>query len=73
MIYKRYRRMGCGDKLMQAVLKLAKRKKKKSIFLWVEAANIAATKIYEHHGFKRCVDDVVCMYLWLPLLPIGKR
>jgi ribosomal protein S18 acetylase RimI-like enzyme len=65
MIYKKYRGKGLASMLMECVLKLAKRKKKKSIFLWVEQDNTPAIKVYEKYGFKRVVDDKVCMFLLL--------
>jgi len=45
MIYKRFRGKGHSKTLMDCVLKLAKRKRKKSIFLWVEKTNAAAIKV----------------------------
>jgi len=64
-IYKRFRGQGFANLLMQEVLKLAKRRKRKSIFLWVAVDNTPAIRVYEKHGFKRLVDDKVCLYLLL--------
>jgi ribosomal protein S18 acetylase RimI-like enzyme len=65
LIYSRYRGNGYGNNLMEAVMLLARRKRKKSIFLWVSANNEAAIKIYNKAGFKRLVDGKICLYLWL--------
>jgi len=65
MIYKKYRGNGYANEMMDCVLKLARKKKRKSIFLWVAATNTTAIKVYEKYGFSRIVDDKVCMYILL--------
>jgi ribosomal-protein-alanine N-acetyltransferase len=43
---------GIGDLLMEAVLDYTEEKGFKAVFLEVRIGNIAATRLYEKHGFK---------------------
>lgn len=56
MVFKRHRSRGFGHALMREILSLARRRQKRSIFLWVASNNVAAIRIYEAHGFECRID-----------------
>ena len=69
LILRRFREQGFGHQLMTCILRLAKRRRKKSIFLWVAASNTAALRIYEAAGFQCRIDDGGWRFYTLILTP----
>jgi len=47
-----YRQNGIGSELISRVIKLAKNKKCKSVFLGTQASDLPVHKFYKKHGFK---------------------
>ena len=64
IIYKKHRGQGYGNTFMTEIFRLYKKKKKRSIFLWVGKNNRPAIKLYEKYGFRLKLDGDFLFYTY---------